>query len=450
MLRIRSPWAKKSTAPRRATARLASRPRLEVMEDRWVPATLFVDDDRRQIKNAQFTSIQAAVAAAAPGDTIRVAEGVYREQVTIPADKDGLTLEAFRKHQQPVVQGVGEANGDAVIRVQGAEGVTIRGFKITGVGTADYGIQVDQGGSATILDNTITGIRRNPFDGVQTGFGILVGGLDSAANTGTATIIGNTITDYQKGGIVVTNEGSRATILDNTITGRGPTDVIAQNGIQVSLGADAVIANNTIARNSYTGDETFATGVLVFQAGDVTITGNRLIRNDEGVAVRGTDDVVILDNDVTASVLSGIDLQQVEGGTVAGNRVSGSGLNGIELFDAVDVTVTNNFVRGSGQDGLFVGGASSGNQIIRNDIRGSRGFDIYDETTGAGTAGTANTYTGNTFRTSNVPALAPDRQDDHGKPKPPGHGPKHGHQIGRGHQEHGHGLGRGHGHHHHD
>ena len=60
-----------------------------------------VDDDRAQCKKAGFTSIQAAVdaAAARPGkETIVVCPGLYQEQVRIegPA-QDGLRLEA-KKH----------------------------------------------------------------------------------------------------------------------------------------------------------------------------------------------------------------------------------------------------------------------------------------------------------------------------------------------------------------
>ena len=60
-----------------------------------------VDDDRKQCRKADFTSIQAAVTAAGarPGrDRIEVCPGLYQEQVRIegPA-QDGLKLEAQRR-----------------------------------------------------------------------------------------------------------------------------------------------------------------------------------------------------------------------------------------------------------------------------------------------------------------------------------------------------------------
>jgi len=41
---------------------------------------------------ADHTSVQAAVDAARPGDTIRIAGGIYEETVFIGPDKDRLTL----------------------------------------------------------------------------------------------------------------------------------------------------------------------------------------------------------------------------------------------------------------------------------------------------------------------------------------------------------------------
>lgn len=51
-------------------------------------ANIVVPDD--------FATIQAAVTAAAPGDTIRIRPGVYFENVVIPASKTGLTITQFK------------------------------------------------------------------------------------------------------------------------------------------------------------------------------------------------------------------------------------------------------------------------------------------------------------------------------------------------------------------
>src|SRR5215207_3148116 len=60
------------------------------------PSTLVVDRDRGQCGNARYTSIQAAVDAAMPGDVIRVCPDLYMENVlvdkplTLVGDPDGV------------------------------------------------------------------------------------------------------------------------------------------------------------------------------------------------------------------------------------------------------------------------------------------------------------------------------------------------------------------------
>src|SRR5689334_9708854 len=78
--------ARRPTAARARPAR--ARLRLAPLEDRVVPSTLYVDDDPNP--QAGYTSIQAAVQAAKPGDTVQVYPGTYNEIVTV--NKAGLKL----------------------------------------------------------------------------------------------------------------------------------------------------------------------------------------------------------------------------------------------------------------------------------------------------------------------------------------------------------------------
>src|SRR3954469_11597920 len=57
---------------------------VESLEDRrMLSRTILVDDDRNVYRHAQFTSIQAAVNAASPGDLILIGPGTYAESVTV-------------------------------------------------------------------------------------------------------------------------------------------------------------------------------------------------------------------------------------------------------------------------------------------------------------------------------------------------------------------------------
>ena len=69
------------------------RPRVERLECRAVPATLLVSQTGSLGGTpAPFSTIQNAVDASSPGDTILVGPGLYEEQVLIT--KDNLTLQA--------------------------------------------------------------------------------------------------------------------------------------------------------------------------------------------------------------------------------------------------------------------------------------------------------------------------------------------------------------------
>ncbi len=190
---------------------------------------------------SDYSTIQAAINAASLGDTIEVAAGTYDEQLTITTN--GLILQGKTGAKIAPTSLTASSTGEkAIITVDGATGVVIDGFTIEGpVDGINYGVMVVDGGEATIKNNAIKAIRDEAFSGRQSGIAILV------YHTSTATIDNNSITDFQKGGIVVDNEGSSATITGNTVTGAGKTDVTAQNGIQISRGASAVVRGNFIS-----------------------------------------------------------------------------------------------------------------------------------------------------------------------------------------------------------
>jgi hypothetical protein len=153
--------------------------------------------------------------------------------------------------------------------------------------------------SVNVKGSTIHDIGESPLNGTQHGVAIY---YRAFGGTASGTISGNTLTNYQKGGIT-TNGNISATITNNTVTGQGPVDYIAQNGIQVAYGAKATVTGNTVTGNSYTGNTGFEAdssgGILVvggeyFGTGlantvGLTITKNTLTGNDVGVWIVNAD-----------------------------------------------------------------------------------------------------------------------------------------------------------------
>jgi hypothetical protein len=149
-------------------------------------------------------------------------------------------------------------------------------------GARYFGV-VNDGTSVSVEGASIHDIGNNPFDGTQHGVGIYF------TNGGSGAIDGNTVSAYQKGGIVVNGAGTSASITNNSVSGLGPVVFIAQNGIQVSRGAVATVRGNDISDNFYTGEvgvgpnpggqnpegwEYFSTGLLLFEAGAGTKTAD--------------------------------------------------------------------------------------------------------------------------------------------------------------------------------
>ena len=383
---------------------------MEGLELRHLLATIVVDDDHAQCPNATEISIQDAVDAAQPGDTVQVCPGTYVEQVTIPNTKDGLVLKSTEQFEA-VIKAPAGMTEPGIVHIDGADDVTISGFTITGPFTdlsgLRTGIFVGGGGSATIENNHITAIRGAPMNGVQNGVAILVG-RGSINETGTAVIDGNVIDDYQKGGIVVDNVRSSATITNNEINGAGPTTAIAQNGIQVSGGATAEISDNLVSGNNYTPDGTVAAGILLAGSGPVTVENNTVTHNERGIDAEDADDLTIVGNDVIDNASTGIFLDAVTESLIAENLLKNNGGHGIFLGDSDDNNVRGNIIEGNDGDGIHVTGSSDSNVIENNSSFKNGGFDFYDDAV-PGPGGTPNVWEDNSGKSSNRPDLADDK-----------------------------------------
>ncbi len=159
---------------------------------------------------------------------------------------------------------------------------------------ANYFGVVNNGGNVTITKSRIHDIGEIPFNGTQHGVAIYF--ADGSMAKG--SIKNNVVYNYQKGGIVVNGVGSSAPIIGNTVTGFGPVNFIAQNGIEVGDGAQATVSGNKVTGNSYTGTAGAASGgILIFGGacfGSVYTTGirvteNTLIGNDVGIYLVNLD-----------------------------------------------------------------------------------------------------------------------------------------------------------------
>lgn len=182
----------------------------------------------------------------------------------------------------------------AVVKNEGpfaaVKNLTINTFVLANVCDAGdnrlRGILFD-GASGIIKDNTVLNINQGA-SGCQEGNGIEVRNepFDAGGSDVLVWISGNTVTDYQKGGIV-TNGSVAATIVGNVTTGLGPVDYIAQNGIQIGFGGTAIVQENQVSGNDYTPKSFVSCGLLMFDADGVRASQNHYANNERNVCVFG-------------------------------------------------------------------------------------------------------------------------------------------------------------------
>ncbi|HZY83519.1 MAG TPA: right-handed parallel beta-helix repeat-containing protein [Gemmataceae bacterium] len=319
--------------------------RLEALEDRSLLTTLVVSPGG--IVPGSFSSIQAAVNAAAnSGDTVQVDPGTYTEQVTI---NKSLTVEG--NGAGAVIQAPGTLTSHlgqtALVEIGGGATVNMSALALEGPGPS-AGIYVVGGATANVTGTVIDKMRQNPLNGVQTGRGILVGSTGQS-QVGHATITGCTITEYQKSGIVTGGNGTTVTVTGTTITGVGPTPLIAQNGIGINTGTTATISTNTISGNQFTGTNsgpnpttnTQSAGILIdgsaptFPGGVVTVSNNTVSGNDVGINSISNSFTVTISGNTVQGNLEGLVLQE---GTaaVSNNNITGNNIGVAVIAFALD------------------------------------------------------------------------------------------------------------------
>jgi parallel beta-helix repeat protein len=207
-----------------------------------------------------------------------------------------------------------------------------------------YGIYV-KNASANVTANQILNIATaNPavLGGCQSGIGVRFGSK-ALAYAATGSILSNTVSGYQKGGIVVDGPGTNVSVKGNVVAGSTwAFGVIAQNGIQISRGALGTASENVVSSNSYGNNycAAIADGILLYDlAPGLIVTNNQVTGNDEGIGLYSDSpntatNSTITSNTVDSNLLLGIHIDA----NSTGNDVW---LNTIYLnsaYDEVDET----------------------------------------------------------------------------------------------------------------
>jgi parallel beta-helix repeat protein len=339
-----------------------------------------VDDDKVECPAATFSSIQAAVDAASPGDQIIVCKGTYKEQVIIrkPLSIDAasgaiLMPSAMQANSTSLFDGSPLA---VAVLVADTTDVTIDGLIVDGANSGIsqcapdlFGIAF-QNASGSVQRTTVRNFRLAAnLRGCQSGTGIFVqsgGGQLSKVSIGSSSVH-----DFQKNGITANEIGTDVFVRSNVVTGVGPTEGAAQNGIQIGFGAAARIRENTVTNTVFspcTAVETctaVGTAILVTQSDNVTISENTAGVSQVPIFVDGNAAQVRDNNVFSAFVFDGVRLEGSQN-NARDNTIFNAGESGIFIDGNNNVIRTNTIT--DAPIGILKTTGSSGNLIQNNAI----------------------------------------------------------------------------------
>lgn len=285
-------------------------------------------------------TLAAAIAAAAPGDVLRLSDGAYLGPVILDR---ALTVEGA---SGTVVDG----QGQGTVLTIAAPDVTLRGLHIVGSGSdnqaIDSGIKIVKGADRARVEN-------NLLEGNMHGVDVH-GGRD-------ALVRGNTILGRQN--LHMIDRGNGFYVWNS------PGTVIEDNSVR--WGRDGIFSNasrkGTYRRNLFR-DLRFA--VHYMYTHDSEVSGNVSIGNHLGFAIMFSDRVVLKDNQSLGDRDHGVMLNYANSSDVAGNLVRGGTAKCLFIYNANKNLIYDNRFEGCGIGIHFTAGSErnvlTGNAFIGN------------------------------------------------------------------------------------
>ena len=183
-----------------------------------------------------------------------------------------------------------------------------------------------------------------------------------------STISGVTVTATRDCGIYLHGSSTHNNISGNTITAN------ARDGIWLaSTCHHNNISGNTITTNAYK-------GIWLAGGANLTIAGNTIANNGNGMRIDGVSNVTIAGNTITASTENGVSIYGSNNLTIAANTITGNGGEGIHLVLASsNNTLTGNTVANNTGAGIQLYPSCSHNRVIGNTlINNNYGLHLYN------------------------------------------------------------------------
>ncbi|MET9088537.1 NosD domain-containing protein [Streptomyces sp. NPDC004237] len=300
-------------------------------------------------------SIQKAVNAAQPGDTVLLATGTYRESVKVTTP--GITLRGM---------GAGTVLKPAKkVKSSGKKAAAQKSCAEMGNGICVVGAKNKPLEDVTIARMTVTGFSRIGVMSVGTA-NLHVHGVAAVKNGQWGLAEERSVHSTYRNNVARENGDAGLFLANSVTTEKGATDtdgtVIEHNLLEKNRIGVTVrrLRNLTVSDNSVTGN---CAGVFVVgdenkpKAGHITVADNQVVKNNK--YCKKTARLAFLQG--SGIVLTGTEDTLVTGNTVTGNSGKSPLSGGVVLFKS------------------FVGASSDKNQVTRNKLSGNAPADLVNQ-----------------------------------------------------------------------
>ncbi|WP_079049664.1 right-handed parallel beta-helix repeat-containing protein [Streptomyces torulosus] len=364
-------------------------------------SVLVVDDNGVQCPGAPFTTIQAAITAASPGDVIRVCAGTYNEVVTVNKANLQLIGPAAAPTRTACRQaGAPDPSRQAIIQSAGGSG-SVRLLE-NGIRFSRFTVQNNTSSYGIVTSATHSGhqVRQNMIQNN------VIGVYFHSSGTSLSEVEQNCIRQNNQPGSasgsgIYSDAGlKKADIETNTFSGN------ENSGVLLDALTPGEVDNVKVNSNTSLEDRAFA---FIFKSSNSSV-GSNIIRDNFGAP-----GIFLGDNNTNLKITS----NHIERGFL------GVRANAFGLSPSTNVTIASNVIRNSESstvghgisvaansltnsvisgniadhnagDGIRIDASGNGGNNIRSNVaRRNAMLDCRDNTSGTGTDGTANTWTGN-------------------------------------------------------
>ncbi len=345
-----------------------------VLPGRARAATLYVG-----IGPGMYATIQSAIDAAAPGDTVYVYNGVYRENININKaisvvgqDQDQTIIDG-RRMSRTVAMTADQATIAGFTLTNGAPGLTISGFNDCIVSNniitdSSDGISISNGMRNIIANNVVTSNSNNGIWMSASNNNYISGNIASSnyqygiyltSSVGN-TIEGNVASSNQKG--IFLDQSSNNAVADNVALSNYYNYDPTGSGIWLRFSSSNVITGNNASSN-------YESGIRLERSSNNVVSGNRAFSNEFGIFLLSSS-TNTLDSNLVSLNRQGLRLDFSNSNSVTGTSISSNSYRGIYLRSSGNNTIVESSISSNSYGGIELY-LSDSNKVYHNNLIGN-------------------------------------------------------------------------------